>query len=146
MTGVQTCALPISAPAGPAYTDFPPGSPLLGVATTRDGRRLEGRIVFDLDESETTETLDAPSNGDDYTLPFGLVSTIDLRNPAPRARIALHNGEQLELNLSGDLGGNNAGMLIFTTDNPRPEYVRWSNVAQIQLDRPKAAYPPLPPR
>ncbi|MBE0659870.1 MAG: hypothetical protein IH602_19405 [Bryobacteraceae bacterium] len=111
--------------------------------TTRDGRRIEGRLVFDLDESETTETLDAPSNGIDYTLPFGLVSTIDLHAGAPRASVTLHSGEQLQLNLSGDLGSNNAGMLIFTSDAKQPEYVRWSNVAQIQLDRPPAMYPPF---
>jgi hypothetical protein len=27
-----------------------------------------------LDESETTETLDAPSQGVDYTIPFGLIA------------------------------------------------------------------------
>lgn len=134
------------APSGPAYTDFPPGSPLLGLVTTRDGRRLEGRIVFDLDESETTETLDAPFQGVHYTLPFGLVASIELPGDAPRARVALHNGQQLELNRSGDLGSNNAGMLIFTGDSQRPEYMRWSNVAHIQLDRPPSMYPPLPRR
>ena len=47
-----------------------------GSVTTRDGRRLAGRLVFDLDESETTETLDAPSQGVDYTLPFGRIASI----------------------------------------------------------------------
>jgi hypothetical protein len=47
--------------SGPAYGDFPPGRPLTGSVTTRAGRRLAGRLVYDLDESETTETLDAPS-------------------------------------------------------------------------------------
>ena len=47
--------------SGPAYDDFPPGQPLTGSVTTRTGRRLVGRLVYDLDESETTETLDARS-------------------------------------------------------------------------------------
>jgi len=47
--------------SGPAYNDFPRGRPLTGSVTTRAGRRLTGRLVYDLDESETTETLDAPS-------------------------------------------------------------------------------------
>jgi hypothetical protein len=134
------------APAGPSYSDFPPGHPLLGLVTTRDGRRLEGRIVFDLDESETTETLDAPFQGVHYTLPFGLVASIKLPPAAPRARITLHNGEQLHLNLSGDLAPANAGILVFTGDSQRPAYLRWSAVAHIQLDRPPAIYPPLPRR
>ena len=50
--------------SGPAYDDFPPGSQLKGTVRTRSGHRLVGRLVFDLDESETTETLDAPSEGD----------------------------------------------------------------------------------
>lgn len=130
------------APAGPAYTDFPPGSPLLGEVSTRDGRRLSGRIVFDLDESETTETLDAPSKGIDYTLPFGLVSSVELPGPAQPARVTLHSGERLDLQPSGDLGPNNAGLLVFTGDRPQPEYVRWSAVSQIRLQRPAAMYPP----
>ncbi len=38
---------------GPAYGDFPPGGPLTGSVTAR---RLAGRLVYDLDESEFTET------------------------------------------------------------------------------------------
>jgi hypothetical protein len=56
---------------GPGYDDFPPGRPLRGEVATRDGRRLSGRLVYDLDESETTETLDAPSLGIDYMIPLG---------------------------------------------------------------------------
>ena len=44
--------------------------------TTHSGRRLAGRLVYDLDESETTNSLDAPSGGVDYILPFGLVAAI----------------------------------------------------------------------
>ena len=62
--------------SGPAYGDFPPGRALTGSVTLRAGSRLAGRLVFDLDESETTETLDAPSGGIDYTIPFGLVASI----------------------------------------------------------------------
>ena len=54
---------------GPAYGAFPPGRPLTGSVITRSGHHLAGRLVYDLDESETTETLDAPSLGVDYTIP-----------------------------------------------------------------------------
>lgn len=130
------------APAGPAYTDFPLGAPLTGEVSTRDGSRLAGRIVFDLDESETTETLDAPSKGIDYTLPFGLISAIELAGPAQPARVTLHNGGHLDLRPAGDLGPNNAGLLVFTSGSPQPQYLRWSSVARISLDRPAAMYPP----
>lgn len=125
---------------GPAYDDFPRGLPLTGKVFTRSGRSFSGSLVFDLDESETTETLDAPSSGVDYIVPFGLIASVVLPDPeergAPRARVILHNGEELELELSGDLGEFNAGMLIFVDDGERPAYVPWSDVEQIELDRP----------
>jgi hypothetical protein len=132
--------------AGPAYGDFPPGRPLTGSVTTRAGRRLAGRLVYDLDESETTETLDAPSQGVDYTIPFGLVASIvppGREERAQRARVTLQSGEELELERAGDLGERNGGMLIFVEGRPRPEYVPWADVARVDLDRPPAMYPPL---
>jgi hypothetical protein len=133
--------------SGPAYGDFPPGHPLTGSVTTRAGRRLAGRLVYDLDESETTETLDAPSQGVDYTLPFGLITSIVPPGPEERgprrASVTLHAGEELQLEPAGDLGEGNAGLLIFVEGRPRPEYVPWTDVEQIDLDRPPAMYPPL---
>jgi hypothetical protein len=133
--------------SGPAYRDFPPGRPLMGSVTTRAGRRLAGRLVYDLDESETTDTLDAPSQGVDYTLPFGLIASIvppgREERGAQRARVTLHDGEELRLERSGDLGEGNAGLLIFVAGRHRPEYVPWTDVEQVDLDRPPAMYPPL---
>lgn len=131
-----------SGPSGPAYGDFPPGGPIMGAVTTRGGRRLAGRLVFDLDESEITETLDAPAKGVDYTIPFGLVAALELPTPgAQRARITLHSGEQIELDRAGDLSGKNAGILIFVGAQERPEYVPWTDVLLIRFDRPPAMYP-----
>lgn len=131
-----------AAGSGPAYDDFPPGRPLTGSVTTRSGRSLAGRLVYDLDESESTETLDAPSGGIDYLVPFGRIAAIALPGPdeldAGRARVTLHDGETLELELAGDLGTNNAGLLIFFDGRERPGYVPWADVARIDLDRPPA--------
>jgi hypothetical protein len=126
----------------PAYGDFPPGRPLTGSVATRAGRRLAGRLVFDLDESETTETLDAPSHGVDYTIPFGLIASIvpagREERGVRRARVTLQSGEELQLERAGDLGEGNAGMLIFADGRQRPEYVPWTDVEQVDLDRPPA--------
>jgi hypothetical protein len=130
--------------SGPAYGDFPPGRPLTGSVTTRAGRRLTGRLVYDLDESETTETLDAPSQGVNYTIPFGLVASIvppgREERGARRARVTLQDGEELQLELTGDLGERNAGLLIFVAGRPRPEYVPWTDVEKVELDRPPAMW------
>lgn len=131
--------------SGPVYSDFPKGRPLTGSVTTRDGRRLAGRLVYDLDESEVTETLDAPSQGVDYTIPFGLVASIvladDKARAAGRARVTLQSGEALLLERTGDLGAGNAGLLIFADGHARPAYVSWADVAQVDFDRPAAMYP-----
>lgn len=123
--------------SGPAYGDFPAGRPLAGRVTTRDGRRLAGRLVYDLDESETTDTLDAPAAGIEYTIPFGLVAAI--APPAAdavagaRTRVTLASGESLELEPEGDLGARNAGLLVFVEGAERPEYLPWSAVERIEL-------------
>jgi hypothetical protein len=133
-----------AAGSGPTYADFPPGQALTGTVTTRDGRRLAGRLVYDLDESETTETLDAPFDGVDYTIPFGLIATLvpGGSEGSGRASLILHSGEALQLEHAGDLGETNGGVLIFTAGRERAEYVPWAGVARINFDRPSAMYPP----
>src|SRR5690606_26291615 len=64
-------------PPPPTYQDFAPGASLRGTVLTRNGRRVTGQLVYDLDESETTETLDAPANGVDYTIPFELIEIVE---------------------------------------------------------------------
>ena len=119
--------------ASPAYPDFAPGRPLVGRVVTRDGRRLAGRLVIDLDESETTETLDAPAGGVDYSLPLGQVALVDLTR-SERARVTLRTGTVLTLRRAGDLGAGNAGVLVWTAGRERPDYVPWSDVRRLELD------------
>ncbi|WP_420456448.1 hypothetical protein [Rubrivirga sp.] len=121
--------------SGPSYDDFPPGRPLSGRVTTRDGRRLTGRLVVDLDESETTETLDAPSRGVDYSVPFGRIASVVLPGDGP-ARVTLRDGKELALERAGDLGDGNAGLLVFADGQEGPEYVPWAEVERIDIDRP----------
>ncbi|MEW5981947.1 MAG: hypothetical protein AB1806_06205 [Acidobacteriota bacterium] len=132
--------------SGPTYRDFPPGRPLTGIVTTRAGRRFAGRLVYDLDESETTETLDAPSLGVDFTIPFGLIVSIvlpDRGEPgADRATVTLQSGEALQLERAGDLGEGNAGMLIFINGSRQSEYVAWTDLERIDFQRPPSMYPP----
>lgn len=129
--------------SGPAYDEFAPGGPLVGRVTVRDGRLLEGRLVFDLDESETVETLDAPAAGVDYMLPFGRIAAIvpgaDSASAEHAARVTLHGGEELTLAAAGDLGPDNAGVLIFPAGGGAPTYLPWPAVERIEL---VASHPP----
>jgi len=135
-----------SSGSGPARDDFPPGRPLSGSVTARAGHRLAGRLVYDLDESETTDTLDAQDQGVHYTIPFGLIASIALpsreERDAQRARVTLHGGDELQLERTGDLGERNAGILIFVDGAQRPEYVHWTEVDRVDFDPPPAMVPP----
>jgi hypothetical protein len=123
---------------GPAYDDFGPGMPLAGSVMTWSGRRLAGRLVYDLDESETTETLDAPSRGIDYIISFSQIASVEMADAdageSLHARVTLRSGEELSLERSGDLGDGNAGMLIFADSQEAPEYVPWEDVARIEFE------------
>ncbi|NQV72985.1 hypothetical protein HQ496_07670 [bacterium] len=124
-----------------------PGQRLKGSVTTRDGRSLVGRLVYDLDESETTETLDASLGGVNYTIPFGLISLLTSENREEHgskfAQVTLFSGERLQLERTGDLGDGNAGILIFVDESNRPEYVPWPDVIQVEFSRPQAMFPPV---
>ncbi len=129
-----------SGDSGPAYDDFPAGEALSGTVTTRAGAHFTGRLVFDLDESETTETLDAPAGGVDYTIPFGLVASIEPPDQEEcdagrRVSVALRSGELLQLDCAGDLTPSNPGMLIFGGGAETTDFVPWANVARVALDR-----------
>jgi len=132
--------------SGPAYAEFPAGERLRGSVTTRDGKQRAGKLVYDLDESETTGTLDAPFRGVDYRIPFGLIASIVVPDGDSHAALVLHNGEKLELDRESDLGRRNAGMLVFAGQGGKGEYVAWADVARVDFDRPAAMYPPLPDR
>ena len=132
--------------SGPAYDAFPAGRPLTGSVTTITGARLTGKLVYDLDESETTQTLDAPSEGVDYTIPFGLVATVVKEPNTPLIKVILHSGEELKLEPDGDVGERNAGVLVFIDGGQRSEYVTWSDVQRVDFDRPPSMQPPIAPR
>ena len=133
--------------SGPAYADFPQGRPLTGTVTTRAGRRLAGRLVYELDESETTETLDAPSHGVDYTIPFGMVASIvpagREEHDARRARVTLHSGEELQLERAGDLGEGISACWSSSRAMSVPRYVQWTEIVRIDFNPPPLMYPPL---
>jgi hypothetical protein len=122
--------------SGPGYDDFMPGAPIRGRVTLRSGGALAGRLVYDLDESETTDTLDASVDEVNYMLPFATIASIELpgeKSGAGRAAVTLRSGEVLRLELNGDLGERNAGVLVLTGDAGR-RYVRWTDVSRIDFD------------
>jgi hypothetical protein len=121
------------APAGtgPGYDDFAPGKRLHGTVTVADGRKLSGRLVYDLDESETTEMLDGHRHDVEYSVPFALVAAVVPRQDS--ARVILGSGEELLLEETTDVSEDNAGLLVFTSGAERPTYVRWEDVERVDF-------------
>ena len=132
--------------SGLGYADIPPGRPLTGGVTTRDGRRIAGRVVFDLDEGETTDTLDAESRGVHYSVPFERIAAVEPlplgADGAHRVKVVLHDGAELQLEGSDDAGRPGGSVLVLTGPESA-EYVPWEQVQRIELD---GAGAPVSPR
>ena len=107
---------------------------------TRAGRRLTGRLVYDFDETETTETLDVSLNGVDYAIPFDLIAAIVPPGREGRGtewgRVVLRSGEELTPERSGDLAGNEVGVHV-----ERPARIIHGD---RRNDRDEAAFDELP--
>lgn len=135
-----------AADGAPGYEAYAAGTPLRGTVTARSGRTLTGRIVYDLDESETTETLDAPWMGVDYMIPFGMIESIvgDTASDAAASdepvdhafTLVLASGEVRRLERGGDLGDANAGLLVLDDGSADPEYVPWVDVHRVDFRSP----------
>lgn len=119
--------------SGPAYDTFAAGKPLRGTVTTRGGRRLAGRLVFDLDEEGSIELLNGERRGIEYSIPFAMVASVTPTG-SDRSRIELTNGEVLELEGGADVGKGNAGILVLAAGE-RPAYVPWDEVERIVFGR-----------
>jgi hypothetical protein len=48
-------------------------------------------------------------------------------------RVLLHDGTELQVEDSGDLGEQNAGVLIFAPGRERPEHVSWAEIERVDL-------------
>jgi hypothetical protein len=119
--------------SGPAYGAFEAGGPLRGTVTTRAGRKHTGRLIYDMDEEETWETLDGERRGIDYSIPLGMVASVTPRDGGA-SRVELRNGEVLELEGSADTGEDHAGLLVMA-EGRRPVYVVWEDVRRIDFGR-----------
>ncbi len=119
--------------SGPAYGSFEAGKQLRGTVTIRGGRKLTGRLIYDMDEEETWETLDGERHGIDYMIPLSMIASVTPEG-SEGSRIELTNGEVVELEGTADVGEGNAGVLVLA-EGKRPVYVAWEEVRRIELGR-----------
>ncbi|HEB84495.1 MAG TPA: hypothetical protein ENI92_05780 [Bacteroidetes bacterium] len=119
--------------SGPGYDTYRPAKPLQGVVTDVNENTYEGRIVFDLDESESWEMLNGNRFDIEYNIPFSRVASI-----SPRSRnssmVVLTNGEKLRLEGGQDVSDSNDGILVFPEDNEdKRVYIPWEEVEKIDF-------------
>lgn len=117
--------------SGPALDDFESG-PIQGTVTDRDGKKTSGRIVYDIDESETWEMLNGEWRDVEYNIPFGLIRSV-VPKTSDSSEITLKNGKVVELEGQVDVGDGNAGILIFSGDGD-PVYVAWDDLERIDFE------------
>ena len=118
---------------GRGYADYKPATPLRGTVTDRDGKTWKGRLVFDLDESETWEMLNGERHGVEYDIPFERVRSI-----APfdddTSDVTLRNGRELRLEDSQDVTASNSGVLVMPERGGPEHYVPWEEVRRVEFD------------
>lgn len=117
--------------AGPSYDDYPEGEPLRGTVETRRGDKLSGRIVYDLDESESWEFLNGDYRDVEYNIPFYKIERIEPRG-SNASLVTLASGEKIELDDSADVDDGNGGIAVITSGDT--EYVHWSDVRSIEFE------------
>ena len=121
-----------TASSGRGYDDYAPARTLRGTVIDTSGARHVGKIVFDLDESETWEFLDGDLDDVDYHIPFEMVAVIEPVS-SESSRIVLRNGIELELEDSQDVSDRNDGVVIVPLEG-RETYIAWRKVERIEFD------------
>ncbi len=130
----ESLDLDTDAGSGRGYDSFVDGGPLRGEVRCTDGRRLSGRLVYDLDESETWEQLNGAERDLEYDIPFALIERLE-REGESRCRVHLHGGGELLLDEGHDIGRENAGVLVYESEEATPVYLPWRDVEVLAFRR-----------
>ena len=116
--------------SGPGREAFAPGRELTGAAEDSDGRRHQGRLVYDLDEGWTWDSFNGTGGDTEYDLPFAGIAVIE--PTATGSRVSLRAGTVLELDEGTDASGDNAGVLVLGAGEP--VRIPWSRLVRLALD------------
>lgn len=119
--------------SGLAYSDFPVSQGLSATIVTIDGDEHNGLIAFDLDEAWEFEILDAKDDNVEFKIPMRNIKNIIPKN-SDYSTVVLRDGTDLLLGDHRDVSESNSGVLIFTSKNSDPVYVRWSRIDEIIFD------------
>ena len=117
---------------GPAYDEFPAPKWISGEVKKTDGERLEGRLVFDMDESLDLEILDGTDGSIEYMIPFRNISKI-IPDGRYGSKVILESGREVHLEDSHDVDEDNDGSLVWVKKD-EAVYVPWRQVDEVIFD------------
>ncbi|CAM2008899.1 hypothetical protein [Acanthopleuribacter pedis] len=117
---------------GPSFDTFEHQGKLNGTVTLKNGTTSTGNIVFNMDANEQWAFLNAGNKGMHYTIPLGLVKTLEPRDDR-RCLVILHDGTKLTFSEGHDIDHRNLGLLIMTNDQANPEYVAWNDIKTVEF-------------
>lgn len=112
------------------YSEYKAPNGIEALINTYDDERIEGMIVYDIDEMWEIETLDGNDDNIEYQIPFKNIRKIVPKNDS-YSMVYLWCGEEYLLGGSQDVSGNNNGILIFTPGNKDARNIRWRDIDEI---------------
>lgn len=118
--------------SGRGYDDYRPARELTGKVTDEDGAVHTGRIVYDLDESESWEMLQGDMDDVEYNIPLDMVESIE-PSSHDSSLVVLKNGQKLELEDTQDVSDSNDGVLVISADGDET-YISWRDVKLVEFD------------
>jgi hypothetical protein len=115
------------------YETFSSQRELSGVLETQSGKKISGKIVFDLDEEFSYELLQGKKGDLEFVTPFRNIKKIEPLS-STRCSIELKSGQKITLDDAQDVNERNQGVLVFASKNAEPVYVPWEDVKTIDLE------------
>ncbi len=120
------------APRSPAYDEFDGGHELRGTVVGRDGERVSGTIVWDLDERYSWESLDGNIRDVEFTILFQHITRVTPTSHRA-ARVTLTDGLELELKGSNDVNDGNKGVVVIGNDGLETLFM-WDDIEYVSFE------------
>lgn len=116
----------------PRFQDFAQVGPLRGTAIARDGNRLTGAVVFDLDQAHQGESLEGRAGGVLYRIPLRLIAALEPLDHRS-TRVELRSGAEVVLGVRNDVTEDNSGLVVRTADGTLT-YLPWSDLKRLEFE------------
>jgi hypothetical protein len=113
-----------------SYEKFPRPRFLQGRVSLLDGDDIDGRIVYDIDESLDFEFIEGKDGEVEYQVVLRNIKRITPKN-SDYSTVELTNGDRLLLGELRDISSRNGGLLVFRKGKKEPEYISWRKINEI---------------